>query len=175
MHSAPSATAQVTPAKPHAVAARPKDANKGDAEFATSILNVDEINSQLALMAAAVQTAAQPQQRRTGAPHAILVITNTFHRFELTTDEILIGRHQPGQGIKPDVDLTSVDSSRSVSRPHAKICRSGSNYLFIEQDGVSNGSYVNGKRIQAGVSTPLAFGDQLLIGKVHMSFEKAPG
>ena len=47
--------------------------------------------------------------------------------------ETTIGRKDPVTGIYPDIDLTPVDSQRSVSRRHAKIYRRGNKYFFGEE------------------------------------------
>jgi CRP-like cAMP-binding protein len=83
-------------------------------------------------------------------------------------DETTLGRADPVTGILPDIDLTAVDTSRSVSRRHAKIIRSGTEYLILEEVGTVNGTYVNEQRIPTGVPVTLHNGDQLKIGLVPM-------
>src|SRR5262249_58895148 len=81
-------------------------------------------------------------------------------------DETPIGRADPVTGILPDVDLTPVDTNRSVSRRHAKIIRSGSEYHVLEEVGTVNGTYVNDQRIPTGVPVTLHNGDLLKIGLI---------
>lgn len=86
-------------------------------------------------------------------------------------DETTIGRADPVTGILPDIDLTAVDTNRSVSRRHAKIIRSGSEYLVLEEVGTVNGTYVNDQRIPTGVPVTLHNGDMLKIGLLAMRAE----
>lgn len=82
--------------------------------------------------------------------------------------ETLIGRSDPVTGIMPDIDLTPVDTSRSVSRRHAKIVRQGDGYAILEEVGTVNGTFVNEQRIPTGVPVPIVHGDQLKIGLIQM-------
>lgn len=83
-------------------------------------------------------------------------------------DETLIGRSDPVTGIMPDIDLTPVDTNRSVSRRHAKIVRQGDGYAVLEEVGTVNGTFVNDQRIPTGVPVPIVNGDQLKIGLISM-------
>jgi CRP-like cAMP-binding protein len=81
-------------------------------------------------------------------------------------DETTIGRADPVTGILPDIDLTPVDTNRSVSRRHAKIIRTGSEYHVLEEVGTVNGTYVNDQRIPTGVPVTIHNGDLLKIGLI---------
>ena len=83
-------------------------------------------------------------------------------------DETTIGRADPVTGILPDIDLTPVDTNRSVSRRHAKIIRSGGEYHVLEEVGTVNGTYVNESRIPTGVPVTLHNGDMVKIGLIAM-------
>jgi len=83
-------------------------------------------------------------------------------------DETLIGRSDPVTGILPDVDLTGVDTQRSVSRRHAKIVRTSDGFAVLEEVGTVNGTFVNDQRIPTGVSVPIQNGDRVRIGLVNM-------
>jgi CRP-like cAMP-binding protein len=95
------------------------------------------------------------------------VATGTAYFFS-NGDETTIGRADPVTGILPDVDLTPVDTNRSVSRRHAKIIKSGDEYLVLEEVGTVNGTYVNDQRIPTGVPVTLHNGDLVKIGLVSM-------
>jgi CRP-like cAMP-binding protein len=84
-------------------------------------------------------------------------------------DETTIGRADPVTGILPDIDLTSLDSNRSVSRRHAKIIRNGSEFMVIEEVGTVNGTFVNDQRIPTGMPVPLRNGDIVKIGLIPLS------
>jgi pSer/pThr/pTyr-binding forkhead associated (FHA) protein len=83
-------------------------------------------------------------------------------------DETTIGRADPVTGMLQDIDLTSVDTNRSVSRRHAKILKSGKEYHVLEEVGTVNGTYVNDQRIPTGVPVTLHDGDLLKIGLISM-------
>jgi CRP-like cAMP-binding protein len=83
-------------------------------------------------------------------------------------DETTIGRADPVTGILPDIDLTPVDTNRSVSRRHAKVIRTGDDYHMLEEVGTVNGTYVNEQRIPTGVPVTLHNGDLVKIGLIAM-------
>jgi pSer/pThr/pTyr-binding forkhead associated (FHA) protein len=82
-----------------------------------------------------------------------------------------IGRKDPVTGIYPDVDLTPVDTQRSVSRRHAKIHRRGSKFFAAEEIGTMNSTFVNGSRLDTGIPAEIRPGDELRFGMVVMRFE----
>jgi pSer/pThr/pTyr-binding forkhead associated (FHA) protein len=57
-----------------------------------------------------------------------------------------------------------------ASRRHALLTPRGDSVL-VEDLGSTNGSYVNGRRVE-GVA-PMGFGDELQIGQVRMRLERA--
>ena len=83
-------------------------------------------------------------------------------------DETTIGRADPVTGILPDIDLTPVDTNRSVSRRHAKIIRTGHDYHVLEEVGTVNGTYVNDQRIPTGTPVTIHDGDLVKIGLIAM-------
>jgi len=88
--------------------------------------------------------------------------------FLSAADETTIGRADPVTGILPDIDLTPVDTNRSVSRRHAKIIHSSGEYHVLEEVGTVNGTYVNDQRIPTGVPVALHDGDLVKIGLISM-------
>lgn len=100
--------------------------------------------------------------------HRLVDLATGTAFFFSSGDETTIGRADPVTGILPDIDLTPVDTNRSVSRRHAKIIRSGSDYHVLEEVGTVNGTYVNEQRIPTGVPVTLHNGDQLKIGLIAM-------
>ena len=84
--------------------------------------------------------------------------------------ETTIGRKDPVTGIFPDVDLTPVDTQRSVSRRHAKVYRRGSKYFVSAEIGIMNATAVNGTRLETGIPVELRSGDELLVGVVALRF-----
>jgi len=100
--------------------------------------------------------------------HRLVDVATGTAFFFSNGDETTIGRADPVTGILPDIDLTPVDTNRSVSRRHAKIIRSGSEYHMLEEVGTVNGTYVNDMRIPTGVPVTMHNGDLVKIGLIAM-------
>jgi CRP-like cAMP-binding protein len=111
-----------------------------------------------------VQTPADGPERLVHPPSGM-----EFHLS--ATSETTVGRKDPVTGIFPDIDLTPVDSQRSVSRRHAKIYRRGSKFFFGEEIGTMNATFLNGKRLETGVPSEIKEGDELRFGVVVLRFE----
>jgi CRP-like cAMP-binding protein len=106
-----------------------------------------------------------------GAPEK-LVHTPSGMEFSLSRgSETTMGRKDPVTGIYPDVDLTPVDSQRSVSRRHAKIYRRGTKFFLSEEIGTMNATFLNGARLETGVPGELKPGDEVRLGVVALRFE----
>jgi CRP-like cAMP-binding protein len=84
--------------------------------------------------------------------------------------DTLIGRSDPVTGINPDVDLTPLDTQRSTSRRHAKIYQMSGEFYLMEEIGVMNGTFVDGKRIATGSPVPIKDGAVLKFGLVLLTF-----
>ena len=100
--------------------------------------------------------------------HRLVDLTTGAKFFFSKGDETTIGRADPVTGILPDIDLTSVDANRSVSRRHAKIICSGNQYFMLEEVGTVNGTYVNDQRIPTGTPVAIHNGDGIKIGLIAM-------
>lgn len=95
-----------------------------------------------------------------------LVLTSG-HEFPMEKDSILLGRRSPVDGIFPEVDLTDHDTDSYISRRHGRITRQDSRWVY-EDLGSSNGSWVNGTKLQPHIQQPLQEGDSLKLGKTEM-------
>jgi pSer/pThr/pTyr-binding forkhead associated (FHA) protein len=83
-------------------------------------------------------------------------------RYELDQDEVVIGRN-------PNTDITLLDEG--LSREHAAIIRDPQTGAFaIEDLGSSNGTKVNGKRVNAA---ELCHGDEIQLGLTTFQFLEA--
>jgi CRP-like cAMP-binding protein len=82
----------------------------------------------------------------------------------------LVGRSDPKTGFAPDVDLTSLDTQRSLSRRHARILKKGGEFFVTEEPGVRNGTFVNGKAVKAGMSAVVKDGDEVAFGLIKTTF-----
>lgn len=108
---------------------------------------------------------AQPEK---ATRHRLVDVATGSAFFLSTGDETTIGRADPVTGILPDIDLTPVDTARSVSRRHAKIIHAGGEYHVLEEVGTVNGTYVNEQRIPTGVPVTIHAGDLVKIGLISM-------
>ena len=83
-------------------------------------------------------------------------------------NEFTLGRISDGQPIMPDIDLTPYQAYASgVSRLHAVVKRDAERVLVMDL-GSSNGTYVNGRRINPHVEESLNHGDILALGKLKI-------
>jgi hypothetical protein len=71
-----------------------------------------------------------------------------------------------------DVNNAIVIEDPFASADHAVLTYRGRSW-YVEDLGSTNGSYVNGRRVE-GVA-PMGFGDELQIGQVRMRLERAAG
>jgi hypothetical protein len=82
--------------------------------------------------------------------------------------EFTLGRGSEGQPIMPDVDLSPYQAyDCGVSRLHA-ILRRLNDRVGIIDIGSSNGTFVNGKRLEGNVEYPLTHGDIITLGKLKI-------
>ena len=111
-------------------------------------------------------TVIKPAEKMTR--HRLVDVATGTAFFFSSGDETTIGRADPVTGILPDIDLTPVDTNRSVSRRHAKIIKANDEYHVLEEVGTVNGTYVNEQRIPTGVPVTLHNGDLVKIGLIAM-------
>ena len=138
---------------------RLREANTLLEKLAGREVDVESVNVMDGTMIAPVERAAR---------HRLVDIATGTAFFFSTGDETTIGRADPVTGILPDIDLTPVDDTRSVSRRHAKIIRTGDDYHVLEEVGTVNGTYVNDQRIPTGVPVTLHSGDLVKIGLIGL-------
>jgi hypothetical protein len=102
-----------------------------------------------------------------------LVHDDSGSEFSLATGrtEMLVGRPDPVTGLLPDINLGPLDQGRSLSRRHAKVVDEGGILFLREEVGTTNGTFVNGERLQTGQARPLAPGDQVRFGSVELRVE----
>ncbi len=114
----------------------------------------------------------RPRRRRSAeaAPQRLVHDKSGMEFFLARGSETTIGRRDPVTGIHPDVDLTPVDTQRSISRRHAKIYRRGNKFFVAEEIGTMNGTFVNGVRIETGVPAEIKHGDEVRCGLVPLRF-----
>ncbi len=126
----------------------------------------------------ATTTSLKPMQisaedRTVAMPQYELVLFNG-HRVPLTLQETVIGRSHPRDTSVPDVDLWTLglEDARTASRRHCRVFREG-NAFYIEDLGSMNGTFLNEEQLAPGAAHVLHDGDQILAGRVAMTFRLA--
>ncbi len=94
--------------------------------------------------------------------------------FSLQKDENLVGRRDPMSNIFPEVDLSKFDPQTKISRRHARIWRSGDQFL-LEDLGSSNGTAlaIAGAELMRLVPhkpQQITHGDRIKIGDATLHF-----
>jgi hypothetical protein len=80
--------------------------------------------------------------------------------FPLDLEENLVGRRSDAMKIYPEIDL----SDPGVSHRHVKLLRQPDGSFAALELGSKNGTTLNGVALKPGLVTPLAAGDELLVG-----------
>jgi CRP-like cAMP-binding protein len=83
---------------------------------------------------------------------------------------VIIGRADPRTKFQPDIELSSVDTHRSLSRRHASVTREGEEYRITEEPRVANGTFLNGTRLTAGAAWAIKDGDEVSFGLIRTVF-----
>jgi CRP-like cAMP-binding protein len=134
---------------------------------------IDKLLDQLAATENKATLSTQPKfqlpRQRKVTGKLVSVAKNRI--FMLDSDRNLIGRYDPVTGIKPEVDLTYEDDTRSVSRRHAVIFRKDNQFYIQEEIGVLNGTFVNGARASSSdEQVLLSDQDMVNIGMLAFKF-----
>ncbi|BBD66088.1 FHA domain-containing protein [Nostoc commune NIES-4072] len=88
--------------------------------------------------------------------------TNKSLQFPANLSVICIGK--PNDQKPPDIDISGLPDSDVASRIHAQIWINGDEY-HITDLGSSNGTYINGAKLQPQVFFPLHPGDRISLGQ----------
>jgi two-component system cell cycle response regulator len=102
------------------------------------------------------ETINRELQKAKESPACLILIRGTpqGHRYFIEKDEMIIGRD-------PSADISISDPL--ISRKHAKVTREGI-VIKIEDLGSSNGTVINGKKLEAGHVAKLAKEDMIKLG-----------
>ncbi len=111
--------------------------------------------------------AESPSAVGTGPQSLVLQVLTSGRRVVIRSDqEVLVGRLDVGRGIFPQVDLTPDGGLEGgVSRRHARIFFQNDQF-HIEDLGSTNGTYLNGTRLDPYSPRPLGDGDELRLGQI---------
>jgi CRP-like cAMP-binding protein len=102
-----------------------------------------------------------------------LKVSGYNQSFPITMKTTLIGRYDPVIGICPDIDISSYDPQKTVSRKHALIIITDDGTFIEEEVGVINGTYLNGNKIDTGKKYKLNDKDKIHFGLVACEFLKS--
>ena len=100
---------------------------------------------------------------------AVLAHEGSGRVFPLRRDgDTTLGRHDPVTGVTPDVDLSRLDPERTVSRRHATIHEDNGALTITEASASTNGTFVNGVKLEPLKPCPLAHGDGVQLALVAL-------
>ncbi|MDD5563164.1 MAG: cyclic nucleotide-binding domain-containing protein [Thermoanaerobaculaceae bacterium] len=103
------------------------------------------------------------------AASAVLAHDASGRLFPLRPDgDTTVGRHDPITGVTPDVDLSGLDPERTVSRRHATIRAEGGALTITETSASTNGTFVNGLRLEPLKPCQLKHGDGVQLALVAL-------
>jgi pSer/pThr/pTyr-binding forkhead associated (FHA) protein len=89
------------------------------------------------------------------------------------TNQAILGRHSPNSNPQPRVDLTPYGAQdRGVSRMHAIIRRTDKG-LVLQDLASSNGTWLNGVKLQPYVQMPLKSGDHFQLSQIDIEIFSA--
>jgi hypothetical protein len=85
--------------------------------------------------------------------------------FELTGQQLLIGRRSRSRGVAPEIDLTGPPEDVGVSHTHALLVATPDGWSVVDLDS-ANGTYLNAgtDQLAAHTPTPLGDGDTVHVG-----------
>jgi hypothetical protein len=82
--------------------------------------------------------------------------------------ESTLGRHDPVTGVTPDADLSELDPERTVSRCHATISAADGKLTITETNASTNGTFVNGAKLEPFEPFSLNHGDSVQLALVTL-------
>jgi pSer/pThr/pTyr-binding forkhead associated (FHA) protein len=100
----------------------------------------------------------------------VLQATNTTLPIPPGKMEVIIGREDPVSSVFPEIDLEAHNGmQQGVGRKHVRlICQGGQTY--VEDLQTVNGTFLKGQKLQPGQRYPLNNGDELILGKLKLTY-----
>ena len=92
-----------------------------------------------------------------------------------TLGDTTIGRHDPVTGVTPDIDLGALDPDRTVSRRHAMIRSLEGELTVTEINAGTNGTFVNGVKLEPFKGHPVRHGDVVQLALVALRLNVLQG
>jgi pSer/pThr/pTyr-binding forkhead associated (FHA) protein len=96
------------------------------------------------------------------------LIHSSGREFPLFGESGYIGRRSPTKPVPPEIDLTGIPGEDIISRHHARVTWDWSHNAYTIVDLSTNGIYLNGSPLTAGVPYRLANGDTLQLGQENV-------
>ena len=96
-----------------------------------------------------------------------------MQRLNITQKSVIVGRSDPKRGYSPDIDLSSIDAHRTVSRQHARIRFEGT-FFSIEDLKSHNKTRLSELPLEPLKPEVIKDGDVVHFGRVRMRF-RVPG
>lgn len=93
------------------------------------------------------------------------LIHSSGQEFPLFGEAGYIGRRSPTKPVPPELDLTGIPGEDIISRNHARVTWDWSHNAYTIVDMSTNGIYLNGSLLTAGVPYRLINGDSLQLGQ----------
>lgn len=93
------------------------------------------------------------------------IIHTSGREFPLLGEAGYIGRRSPTKLVPPEIDLTGIPGEDIISRNHARVTWDWSHNAYTIVDMSTNGIYLNGSLLTAGVPYRLINGDSLQLGQ----------
>jgi len=110
------------------------------------------------------------KEMRRPSTYSAALVTSGGRIFPLMTPIVRIGRADRFNEIFPEVDLSTEDPMRYVSRRHAKLLRKGQQWVLVGEPGAKHGTYLNGHRLQPGVEALVRSGDSIRFARTELIF-----
>ena len=106
---------------------------------------------------------SKPTEEEKQKKIAYLEVKDIHKMLRIDKNEFYIGK-------KDTMDLV-LNGISTISRCHALITFDGKDY-YIEDQGSSNGTFVNGRELEEGKKKKLSSGDIIMLAEVTMIFEE---
>ena len=83
--------------------------------------------------------------------------------FEIPPNYPVIRIGKPNEQVPIDIDVLDLPNSDIISRVHAEIIVENNTYYLIDT-GSSNGTFLNGNKLETNIRCPLSLGDKIELG-----------
>lgn len=135
-------------------------------------LNADARAAEIAMAPLGTAKERGPSEVRPAPAGPPVLVHFTGKEFAVgDADTVTIGRIDRGSGKRPPIDLTDIDTERTLSRRHASIVKRDGAYYLREEADVRNGTFVNGAKVNPGEDARLSDGDELRFASVAIRFQ----